>query len=348
MEKTPKKLKILLHSGYTATNIGNAFFTMGAKALIKAAAPDAEIYEASTMPRYNWMYRPQQPKPNTLSEKIAGKISALGISKYSPPAGAAFTPTADNTPYENLLENEKSFDLFAEIDCDIIVVAGMMLAKQCYYLIGPSLKKAAERGKKIIFLAVGGEFYNQEEVELCKKWLEDLKPIALSSRDDTAFQIYGNLAAETFQGIDCAYFLEDAFLPPKVTAKPYAVFNFDSIEPPDILCAELNIVEAHHSFSAQLSTYFSGKYPTLISDLPADYLTLYASASEVHSDRVHACVAALVFGIPAKFYGKTKRDLLFCPVGADKISDELTQINLDNLKNIKSKHVEWLQLQLLK
>jgi hypothetical protein len=342
MKETTKSQKILLHSGYTATNIGNAFFTMGAKALIKAAAPYAEIYEASTMPRYNWMYRPQRVKTKTFSEKVAGKITAFGRPRNSSDSANVFTPFADNTPYEELLGDDKSFDLFSEIDCDVIVVAGMMLAKQCFYLIGPSLKKAARKGKKIIFLGVGGEFYSQDEVELCKKWLNDLKPIALSSRDDTAFQIYGNLVAETFQGIDCAYFLEDAFLPPRVAAKPYAVFNFDSIVSPQISCPELNIVDAHHSFSFQPCDYFKGVCSSFISDLPQDYLTLYANATEVHSDRVHACVAAMAFGVPAKFYGKTRRDLLFCPVGADKINNELIKIDKEKLKSTKCRSIQWL------
>ena len=66
---------------------------------------------------------------------------------------------------------------------------------------------------------------------------------------------------------------------------------------------------------------------------------LYSNAKEVHSDRVHACVAALAYGIPARFYYDTPRAGLFDKVLKEDISKKVTTIDQDKIRREKERQI---------
>ena len=53
------------------------------------------------------------------------------------------------------------------------------------------------------------------------------------------------------------------------------------------------------------------KNGVIVSDNPMDYLLLYRNASEVYSDRVHACIPTLAFGNIARLFSNSPRIALF-------------------------------------
>jgi len=110
------------------------------------------------------------------------------------------------------------------------------------------------------------------------------------------------------------------------------------------------IVRTHHAsvsiklikkYLTERKKYF-GSSNTLISDIPEDYLTLYANTKATYSDRVHACVATLAYGNPARLYSNTPRSLLFDRVGITDIRDKVVYPDLKRLKREKEKQVEFL------
>ena len=58
-----------------------------------------------------------------------------------------------------------------------------------------------------------------------------------------------------------------------------------------------------------------------LSDVPEDYLNIYANAEAIFSDRVHTCVGALSQGIPTMFMGNTPRANLFKRVMGEKYEE---------------------------
>jgi hypothetical protein len=87
---------------------------------------------------------------------------------------------------------------------------------------------------------------------------------------------------------------------------------------------------------------------TLISDLPSDYLSLYAQASEVHSDRVHACIATLSFGNPARYYVEGEPRLrMFDRLGVGEIIRGLVRLEPERLRREKDAQVQFLSKALL-
>jgi fibrillarin-like rRNA methylase len=79
------------------------------------------------------------------------------------------------------------------------------------------------------------------------------------------------------------------------------------------------------------------------SEFPEDYLQLYANCDTVYTDRVHACVAALIYGNKAMYFGKSPRYGLLPRVlqGAD-ITKEPVSLNLDYVAQEKQKQLDFL------
>jgi hypothetical protein len=70
-----------------------------------------------------------------------------------------------------------------------------------------------------------------------------------------------------------------------------------------------------------------GKRGTMISDVPHPYLLAYANASLVVTDRVHTAVACISYGTPVAFVGKTKREGLLASAGATIAADGWISVN---------------------
>lgn len=350
---SPRRLRVVLHGGTWTTNVGNAFLHWGARALIQAAVPDAELHFASTMPHYYFLRRltssaPRLRGPLNLALSAGRKLRR--VLRPSPGRLASSPRPArdsDPTAYAALLARDPTIDVLSLAECDLIVVAGMMLSKGAVWIDYPALLRAAKGGTRILFLGVGAEYYNDRERKECADLLARLDPIGLSSRDDESYDLHSGSARNSIKGIDCGFFVSHAYQPLPLRMHDYVAATFDTTPEPAALDEKDNVVRLHHcSFGPQPVEFFNGKR-TMISELPQDYLAFYANAREVHSDRVHACVAALSYGVPARFYGATPRASLFSPVGCDRISDTTVTIREGLLDQKKAELVTWLQRTLV-
>jgi hypothetical protein len=73
-----------------------------------------------------------------------------------------------------------------------------------------------------------------------------------------------------------------------------------------------------------------------VSDTLKDYPFLYVNAEEVHSDRIHACVPALVYGNKIKFYHETPRKYLFDSILNDNPQKSLCSVDDERLATAKN------------
>jgi len=305
---------ILYYGAGWPTNIGNAFIDLGAMALLQAAAPAARISFASEMPR--WLFGP--------GRRGKGKRSLVDRLRPRP---------------RSLMDN--ALDIAAHADCDLLAFAGMAMCDEFVKVNGPTILKAAERGVGVLLMGTGGFHYDPEEVRTYRAFMREAKPLAFISRDNRAFEDYAEQADQVHRGIDCAFFVSDAFTPPALDLGPYVVVNFDDGPAPSIDTGERLILRSHHDCWEMPEVNLSEKR-TLISDVPHDYLTLYAGAEEVHSDRVHACVAALSYGRAARLYHPTPRGSLFEAAGASTIRDRLTRIDPDEVADKKQTQIKFV------
>lgn len=82
------------------------------------------------------------------------------------------------------------------------------------------------------------------------------------------------------------------------------------------------IVRPLHYPMARFLPVFYSRTNRYVSINPYGYLNLYRNASLVLSERVHACVIALSYGVPAMLFTRTKRDALFRRIGVDNLYDK--------------------------
>lgn len=294
-----KGLRILYYGAGWPTNIGNAFIDLGAMSILRAAAPNAQISFASEMPR--WFFGQSATRP----------------------CGA-----------HNQSNMDKALDIASVTDCDLVVIAGMAMCEEFVRVNGPSLLTLSHRGVPVLLLGTGGLTYSEKEITIFNEFLKELKPIGFISRDDWSHETFAATVPNSHKGIDCAFFLPEAYKPFPLLMPAYVVATFDSVREPDLDLCNQQLIRAHHECWFIPNQHFSTNN-TLISDIPYDYLTLYANAEEVHTDRVHACVAALAYGRKAKFYHPTPRGSLFSAVGAEEIRDKLLQLDIHLLEEKK-------------
>jgi hypothetical protein len=323
MGQENKKINITYLGGGWPTNIGNAFIDKGSLYSLKLANPNANIYFASEMPQ--WFYY-------------------FSNKNYS-----------------------KAFNLASVIKSDYIVISGMMLCEEFVKLYESVVSKAIKNGAKFIINGGGGEKYDPQEVSAVRNFLKRCPPLAFISRDDVSFKNYQNLAKYSYNGIDVGFFISDCFPAANLNLSNFAIFNFDQSifrelfsennkikkELKSQISEDCIIINTYHSCWPKtrfkdliISLFFADRYiyqaNTLISDIPEDYLQLYANAKATYSNRVHACIAALSYGKKSRLFSRTKRALLFDRIGLRNIQKELVEIDINKFQQEKNKQVEFL------
>jgi hypothetical protein len=326
-ERKESLMKILYYNSGWPINIGNAFIDYGSVHTLKTAFPQAKIYQASELPK--WIF------------------------------------------YYNNKNMNQAVDLAELSDVDFIVVSGMTLCDEFIAVEGPILRSMSKRGVKVVFSGCGGAHYTSQEVENFRNFLKELNLAGFISRDDVSYQNYKDIFTSSYSGIDCAFFLQDCFQSLPLLIKNYVVYNFDRVGEPVIDQPNQNIIRTHHTCTEVLQKRdanrkflfaLSRQWPflqrvsvngawnrylkhqnTLISDIPDDYLHLYASVSEVYSDRVHACIAALAFGNKARLYSDSPRAYLFERVGAKDVHHKLEQLDMAKLRMEKDNQLQALR-----
>lgn len=87
---------------------------------------------------------------------------------------------------------------------------------------------------------------------------------------------------------------------------------------------------------------------TYHSDLPWGYCSILKHAHRVYSERVHTCAATLIYGTEAQFLAKSarsfeKRSLLFEQIGLQDIFSRPVRIDFDVLNPLKEKLTQFLR-----
>lgn len=311
------RLTILYYCSGWPINIGNAFLDLGALAILRAALPDANIVLASEMPR--WIFF------NSWKEEKRSR---------------GFFHSGSNEATNKQEVMERALDIGAVMKCDLAVFSGMAMCEEFMTINGPPVLALAERGIPSLLLGAGADHYTKKEEELFGQFLTQLKPMAFISRDEPSFEMFARFVPNSVRGIDCGWFLSNAYTPPPLMLPPYIVSTFDSKPEPDIDAKGRLIVRSHHECWGPSPAHYLRDKNTLISDVPYDYLNLYAFAEEVYSDRVHACVAGLSYGRPVRLYSDSPRSALFDVLGVGHVRDKLTRIDGEMLAEKKRAHIE--------
>ena len=103
---------------------------------------------------------------------------------------------------------------------------------------------------------------------------------------------------------------------------------------------EKNIVYSYHKPFPYTKVSKLVKSGVIVSDNPMDYLLLYRNASEVYSDRVHACIPTLAFGNKARLFSNSPRIALFENAKIPNVRERL--VSIEGLKEMQDKQIAFL------
>jgi hypothetical protein len=325
MQSNETKKRILLYGGGWLNNIGNAFIDLGSMVCLRQATKhldiDIHLHSSSSQAMFYYVNR--------------------GIT------GWLFKRPGDRS---------KTFDMLNHVKVDYIVQSGAFLSEEWFGLHGgPLLELKKDRGAKLIIHGGGlsESAYSASAIKKTREYLKKLGPYVFISRDEETFENFHDLAEFAYNGIDCGFFVSDSYSPPMLDIPSYIVLNFDKHpQPVDLISdsKEYQVIRTHHSFWSNfpLHHYFKmranyyKKENTVISELPYEYLTLYAHSKGTYSDRVHACVATLSYGRSARLFSKTPRALLFDRVGVTEITQKLVSADMMILEMEKERQIEFL------
>lgn len=127
---------------------------------------------------------------------------------------------------------------------------------------------------------------------------------------------------------------------------PYVVLNIEEPKHYRIkeelknIFKEKNIVYSYHKPFPYTKVSKLVKNGVIVSDNPMDYLLLYRNASEVYSDRVHACIPTLAFGNKARLFSNSPRIALFENAKIPDVRERL--VSIEGLKEMQDKQIAFL------
>lgn len=301
--------KIALLTSVTFNNIGNGFIDLGAEAALMKALPlNAELFKVSS------------------NANFAATMGQMFMLKENPIINWLWVHTMQRAAKKlhdrsyKTVKTQNIFSMASMVKCDYFIIPGCVLTVPFFTIYGDLIKRKAEQGSKIIFLGASGNFYTEYEVKFVSEYLRKLRPYAIMTRDILAYKYYANFTKNSYNGIDNVFFVNLLNLPQIDTdLTPYVVLNIEEPKHYRIkeelknIFKEKNIVYSYHKPFPYTKVSKLVKNGVIVSDNPMDYLLLYRNASEVYSDRVHACIPTLAFGNKANL--EIKQDCLAIVLG---------------------------------
>lgn len=340
-------MKIGIYAGYWSTNIGNSYFQLGCKYLIKQAFPNATTFfiadEAGYIDpnagnptnSYNSILninmdiaiilgpfiRPEVAKiaiPTLLELRKKGiKILALGVGMMD------YTPSTIN--YASEILKEVSPDIFMTRD------------RETYNAFNNSCKCAYD-GIDLGFFSsdVYGEAPGLEGDYVTFNFDQIPEPLVIEGQS-------GQYKFE-FEGKDYSLIFNKRRK--SLSEKGFLFQTMDSL----ILKQSYNnnfagkkIIRTDHRYNPVILKRIY-RYPnTIASDIPEPYWAAYKNTKLTISNRVHACVATLSFGNPAWLFTKSPRSYLLDRVGVTDIRKGPVSIPIDYLAEEKARMVEFIK-----
>lgn len=332
-----KKHLILSHDSNWTCNVGNPFFTLGVKYVLDKCCTDSLVLSTASKTETGWPVRFRKRMRNDLN-----------YINYSEP--------------------------------DWFVLSGPLLDKNLPRYYEEAFSKIFANGKtKLILLSAGGIQYDKQEIQTCRDFLTEYKPFALFTRDTVTYDNYHDLAEHSYDGICNAFYCADYYpgyptdhlgdyiiagfdnsKEPSFDLTGYTPENLAAFQSPTSAFKQINrlqmmmtenvparsgnftIVRPNHNIMRLPIHFLLRKPNTFVSQTPFGYLNLYRNSRLTLTDRIHACVATLAYGNPARLYTQSDRSYLLNRVGAGSAKIKPTLVETAYLKEEKRKLLDRL------
>ncbi|MBI5635266.1 MAG: polysaccharide pyruvyl transferase family protein [Nitrospirae bacterium] len=164
-----------------------------------------------------------------------------------------FSDQEANWDYRRHQTPKNSIRLLDHITPDYLVLHGCFLSSSFPGMWNPTFQRLKEKGTKVLFISAGLTHYTDFEVEVCRNYLRRNPPYLFLSRDAVTYSKFNDLVEFSYNGIDTAFFVSEAFPPVEMDFPPYVILNFDKLPEP-VLSIENGRGRDHGSAQAAVAT----------------------------------------------------------------------------------------------
>lgn len=319
-------------------NIGNGFIDKGASQIIKQSFPESEVIEVSGYPN--------------MAERLQNSGELTGI----PNIVNGFQDIKNE--YRKRDNKNRAVNIADLIDdIDLVVFPGCILYKLGLETYSTVLERLNQDNVPIVFLGAGGGDYKDSTNRYVRKKFNEFRYTGLITRDSNAYDIYSEYADYSYNGIDCATFINDWYSPPNSTVE-FVSTCFDKISEPELKTNKMKIrtthtpfgyskpfegtarqiIDRHTNITAKKKEFFESDN-IFLSDSLKDYLFIYNNTDLTYADRIHACIPTLAYGNKAQFEFDTPRGSLFSNITNKNISQKPITIERRKLEEKKEEQV---------
>lgn len=348
--------KIAYIGGCWSTNIGNAFFNLGADYVLKQVFTDRNVNMVMDQSAFTPGWKRKKGNipwsVNYWEHLCVDYVVLLGpvISKYFLPIWRETLDTLKsrgikymilsagmmkydedtikevkeyfktNPPYVITTRDRKTYDTFC--DCVTNIYDGI-----CFAFFVPDYYKPFKTDfNKTI--AVNFDKIDEPFIYLDKQ----------GSRRDVQFDFEGHTFGLHYNGLPQIGLKTDRI----TDALVYLLSPLPRGKRPAKI-GDYTIIRPDHRYNPMFIRKVFRYDNSFCGDIPHTYANIYANSSLTISDRVHACALTLAYGNSAFLLAKTGRSGLLDRVGANEIMDHPVSIDMDRLRKEKEDLIKWMK-----
>lgn len=334
---------ILLHNSHWANNIGNAFFTLGVKYILEQTCVNSRVIQTDQLASLAW----QQPlglincnslKYAAYSEPdwfvIAGPLfKRKFIEKYSPVLRRVLK---HNKKTRLIILNAGSI-AYDEAEAD---AGKRFLEEFCPYILTTrdeytyskfgDFAEHCHNGIDTAFFC--SDYYPGYETPKLKDYIT--VAFDTSPEPDIELGAYSRDDPDTWNHVSLG-------TPAKRCYRYSRWLNWARMFPRYV--GDFKVIRPSHKIQGESPIVLFGRPNSFVSQTPYGYLNLYHNTNLTISDRVHACVATLAYGNPARLVSNTKRRALFERLRLEKVEEEIVRADMSKLRKEKERYLGFMQ-----
>lgn len=341
-------------TGYWSTNIGNAFFQLGAQYALNRAYPDAHVFLIGDQPGY-WNTRKGNPA-NALDYVKHLELDAVVV------LGPYVRPEMEGITAEMLrAQHRKGAKIIVlaagmmQYDKDTIALSRRLMSECPPYMFTTRDTETYEALGDLAAHAYDGVDVATFVPEVFPKVATDLGPYIVLNFDQIPEPEIG--PREGFRGrVDAVIAFEGREWCVRHRRHAYRMSHrrreypfLDALlfrnDAPERIDGRL-VLRTDHRYNPFLMAKTYRHANSYAGDVPFTYLNIYANSMLTISNRVHACVATVSYGNPAMLFSRSPRAFLLKRLGLDAIKDRPQRVDMGFLAREKSALLGWMGARL--
>ena len=336
-------MKILTLDGFFATNIGNAFYTNGARYLLKICFPQAEIFSLGDVSANQWSSEKCQKHDFTYI-----KYTDIDYLVITGPCLFKNIERLYRDVFDRLLKRKKTRLILLSVsgytyNQDEIRRCRSFLKKYPPFMLFTRDENAYNHYHDLAEISYNGICTGWFVSDYFREIPASMPPyitMAFDSLIEPKVKIMRNIndyVQDSHVQIRFPIIIPGNSLISRIVNKAQLyLLPFISRDFPSSI-GEYQVIRPTHQISYRYSYELFTKKNVYVSEVPDGYLNLYKNTSLNITDRVHSAVASLAFGRPTRLFTKSKRADLFDRVDAHTVKERITYINKNKLIDEKEK-----------